>query len=84
MYEDFAADARKLLAVGDLAGLARNAGTMLELSSPDLWIASALRWLRLVLETEPENRAVLGALVESLSSLAAPDWSALLVSGPPS
>ncbi|MBK1719071.1 chemotaxis protein CheA [Thiocystis violacea] len=78
VYDDFVSDARNLLAAGDLAGLARNAGTMLELSSPDLWIASALRWLRLVLETEPENRVVLDALVDSLSSLNAPDWTAVL------
>ncbi len=76
VYDDFATDARNLLAAGELAGLARNAGTMLELSSPDLWIASALRWLRLVLESEPDNRAVLGALVESLNSLTTPDWRA--------
>ncbi len=81
VYEDFAAEARSLLAAGDLAGLSRNAGTMLELSNPDLWIASTLRWLRLALETDAENRALLAALVESLSSLAPPDWSAVAAEG---
>ncbi|MBK1720696.1 chemotaxis protein CheA [Thiocystis violacea] len=74
VYDDFAADARRLLQTGDLEGLARNASTLLELSSPDLWIASALRWLQLVLETEPENKAILDALVDCLGSLAAPQW----------
>ncbi|MBK5966349.1 chemotaxis protein CheA [Thiocystis minor] len=79
VYDDFATDARHLLATGDLVGLARNAGTMLELSNPDLWIASALRWLRLMLEIEPENRAALAVLVESLSRLAAPDWASIQI-----
>lgn len=79
VYDDFIVDAHQLLAAGDLAGLARNASTMLELSSPDLWIASALRWLRLVLDRDPENHVALGALIDSLSTLSAPDWDAIAV-----
>ncbi|MBK5968089.1 MULTISPECIES: chemotaxis protein CheA [Thiorhodovibrio] len=78
VYDDFLSDALELLRAGDLDGLARNAGTMLELSNPDLWIASALRWLRLVLETEPETEpespAVLDALLESLRTFEPPAW----------
>ncbi|NEV64513.1 chemotaxis protein CheA [Thiorhodococcus minor] len=84
VYEDFVADARALLRAGDLAGLVRNVSSMLELSGPDLWIASALRWLQLVLEIGQEEGAVLDALVDCLESLAPPRWEASELAAAPS
>ena len=74
VYEDFVSDALALLQANDLQGLARITQTMLDLSSPDLWLASALRWLLLVLELEPINQPVLQALIDSLTTLTSPDW----------
>jgi two-component system chemotaxis sensor kinase CheA len=74
VYEDFVADALVLLDNGDLAGLERITRSMLELSAPKLWLASALRWLLLVLEMEPTNRLALRILVESLRTLTPPNW----------
>jgi len=74
VYEDFVDDALGFLATNNLAGLTRATKTMLELSSPDLWMSSALRWLLLVLENEPDSQAVLTAIVESLRSLNSPNW----------
>ena len=74
VYEDFVGDALELLETDNFGGLERAALTMLELSSPDLWFSSALRWLLLVLEHDPDNRQVLSDIVESLRSLDQPEW----------
>lgn len=76
VYEDFVVDALDLLAEGDMEGLRRAARTLLELSSPDLWLSSALRWLLLVMELDPENGQALGTLIESLRHLSPPQWTA--------
>jgi two-component system chemotaxis sensor kinase CheA len=75
VYEDFVADSLQLLDAGNLKGLARAAQTMLEISNPDLWISSALRWLLLVMECDPGNRQALVTLITSLRFLKAPQWS---------
>ena len=77
VYEDFISDAWALLQANDLVGLTRIAETLLALSGPDLWIASALRWLLLVLELEPDNHQVLNGLLASMLSLSPCDRSAL-------
>jgi two-component system chemotaxis sensor kinase CheA len=66
VYDDFIAEAHALLANEDIDGLSQLTSTMLELSSPQLWCSSALRWLVLVLELDTNNRAVQNALIESL------------------
>ena len=77
VYEDFVVEALDILRSGDLEGLARAAQTMLDLSNPDLWLSSALRWLLLLIECEPENHAALAAVIESLRHQSAIDWSLL-------
>lgn len=74
VYEDFIADALVLLKSGNLTGLARVAHSMLELSNPELWLSSALRWLLLVLESEPDNAVVPEILLDSLRTLTPPAW----------
>jgi two-component system chemotaxis sensor kinase CheA len=81
VYEDFVADALGLLHSGNLAGLIRAAHSMLELSNPELWISSALRWLLLVAELEPDNRVVPQVILESLRTLTVPAWHELETSG---
>jgi len=66
VYDDFIAQAQTLLAKNDVEALRQLASTMLELSSPQLWCSSALRWLVLVLECDAENHALQQALIESL------------------
>lgn len=75
--EDFIANVLALFDKGDSEGLTRTINTMLELSAPDLWSSSALRWVLRLIEREPENKAAQRALLESLRTLQAPDWSAL-------
>ena len=77
VYDDFVNDALALLQAGDLQRLSRIAETMLELSSPDLWLASALRWLLLILELAPQQVEVLQALLESISTLQPIAWDSL-------
>jgi two-component system, chemotaxis family, sensor kinase CheA len=74
VYESFVAEARSLLEAGELAGLERAIRAQLELSKPQLWFSSALRWLLLVIELDPQNRAALGVLIESLRRLSPPEW----------
>jgi len=77
VYDDFVQDALQHLEAGRFNELRQAAQTMLHLSSPALWLSSALRWLLLLLEQEPQNLPALRLLIESLRSLQAPDWSAL-------
>jgi two-component system chemotaxis sensor kinase CheA len=74
VYEDFVIEALSHLKAGHLDDLAHAARTLIELSSPDLWLSSALRWLLLVMELEPDNRAAFGVLIESLRDLKQPKW----------
>jgi two-component system chemotaxis sensor kinase CheA len=75
VYEDFVCAALAHLERGDLASLARAARSMLELSSPSLWLSSALRWLLLVIECDPGNHSFLRAVIVSLRTFEAPDLS---------
>ena len=77
VYEDFVVQALDTLINSDIEGLQRLAQTMLELSNPDLWLSSGLRWLLLLIEREPGNRAALVAVIESLRSLTPIDWQDL-------
>jgi two-component system, chemotaxis family, sensor kinase CheA len=74
VYDDFVQSTLRLLQDGDLQGVIRAARSMLELCSGELWIASALRWLLLAAELEPDNTATLGAIIASLLSLTPPKW----------
>ena len=72
VYEDFVLAALAHLDGGNLNSLVRAATSMLELSSPDLWLSSALRWLLLMIEQQPENTQDLRSVLESLRSFHAP------------
>lgn len=87
VYGDFVVEALELLNANDLAELEISARTLLDLSSPDLWLSSALRWLLAVLETRPDDFVVLRGLIEALNTLTHPDLSSApdtLPSPPPS
>lgn len=71
---DFIGAALVQLARGDLANLEQAARTQLELSPSGLWVASALRWLLLIMEREPNNHLALRAVIESMGNFAAPVW----------
>ena len=75
VYGDFIDDVLPHLDTGNLVSLKKAAQTMLELSNPDLWLSSALRWLMLLMESEPDNKAAFRLLIESLRTLTPPDWS---------
>ena len=79
VYEDFVGAALTQLARGDLVVLARAARSMLELSSAELWLASALRWLLLLIEQEPANEATLRAVIESLRTFEVPALQAPII-----
>ena len=75
VYEDFVVEALALLEAGRLEDLRHAAQSLIELSSPDLWLSSALRWLLLVMELEPGNVQAFGMLIESLRDLEPPQWA---------
>jgi two-component system chemotaxis sensor kinase CheA len=76
VYSDFVAEALSLLNGRDLEGLAASVETMLELSAPELWLCSALRWLKALIETVPEQTRAMRRLIESLNTLTPPEWTA--------
>jgi two-component system chemotaxis sensor kinase CheA len=71
---DFMREALSLVKTGDLNGLGGAAQGLLQRCDADSWLASALRWLLLVAELEPNNGETLEAIIGSLGTLAAPDW----------
>lgn len=77
VYGDFVAEALALLEADDLVGLQDVVPPLLELSSPELWLSSALRWLLAILESAPERRDVICLLIKSLNTLTPPDWRAI-------
>ncbi|MDD2727918.1 chemotaxis protein CheA [Malikia sp.] len=83
VYEDFVVEALALLDRGDLAGLRRAARSLLEFSSPTLWLSSALRWLLRLLEVVPQQSQALRALIQCVQTLNAPDWLQYLDAAPP-
>jgi two-component system chemotaxis sensor kinase CheA len=77
VYGDFIDDVLPHLETGDIAALKIAAQTMLELSNPELWLSSALRWLILLIDSTPENKTALRKIIESLRTLTPPDWSSV-------
>ncbi|MEI6744596.1 MAG: chemotaxis protein CheA [Methylococcaceae bacterium] len=75
--EDFIINILEFFDGNELETLTNTINTMLELSSPDLWSSSALRWVLHLIETEPDNKPVQRILLESLRTQKTPDWSAL-------
>jgi two-component system, chemotaxis family, sensor kinase CheA len=73
---EFVSNALRLLEAGDLAAIKQATQTMLMQSGDEQWTTSALRWLLLLLDKMPDDRDALRLLIESLGSLAAPDWTA--------
>ncbi len=74
VYEDFVLEALATLERGDLVNLRRITQSLLEFSSPSLWLSSALRWLLLILDQCPERTGLLKGLIESIHTLNVPDW----------
>lgn len=77
-YENFVDKALGLLGANQLEDLVLAASNLIELSSLELWLSSALRWLLLVMELEPENRDAFAKIIESLRRQSPPKWTELL------
>jgi len=76
VYEDFVAEALASLDANDLAGLKDSIEVMLDISAPDLWLSSALRWLKMLLTDTPEEQKAIRLLILSLQTLTGPVWTA--------
>ncbi len=74
IYEDFVSDALGFLARSDLDGLGRSVRSLLDLSSPSLWLSSVLRWMAALLASPTVSAPALRALIESLRTFEAPKW----------
>jgi two-component system, chemotaxis family, sensor kinase CheA len=75
VYDDFVAEALELLQRDDRQQLALAAESMLELSNPELWFSSALRWLLVVLEFADSQSEDLRAIITSLLTLTRPQFA---------
>lgn len=74
VYEDFVCDALGFLDKGFLASLQRAVHSMLELSNPALWTASALRWLNVLLAQQSPDADAIRAVIVALRTMQAPVW----------
>jgi two-component system chemotaxis sensor kinase CheA len=75
--EDFINNVLALFDKGDIDAVTHTINTMLELSSPELWSSSALRWVLRLIEHEPANKIAQRALLVSLRTMESPDWANL-------
>ena len=66
LYEDFKNQALELISAGDTQNLVNRIDTLLALASPELWQSSALRWLKAIIETQPNNVDLQQALIAGL------------------
>ena len=66
MDEEFISRTLSFINDGDLARAAQSIRTILELSGPELWSSSVLRWALLIIELEPSNKPVQCALLNVL------------------
>ncbi|GAB3360067.1 MULTISPECIES: chemotaxis protein CheA [Giesbergeria] len=82
VYEDFVTDALDFVRRHDLAGLERTVRLMLELSNSNLWLASALRWMQILLQSPNPDPHTIETLVVSLREQQAPDWNPILCGVP--
>ncbi len=76
VYDNFVTEAMDLLQRGDRQQLYLTAQSILELSNPELWFSSALRWLLVVLEFADSDTDVLRAILASLLTLKKPEFEA--------
>lgn len=84
VYGDFVAEALGHLDAGDWQGLRQAIDVMAELSAPTLWLSSALRWMRALLDAPAPDAAVLRTLIGALHTLTPPDWAAFDAARQPS
>ncbi|NBC49960.1 MAG: chemotaxis protein CheA [Gammaproteobacteria bacterium] len=63
---DYLHSATEQLQQGDLPSLIQSSHLLQELAAPELRIASAMRWMLLLLETRPDDRALQQALLEHI------------------
>lgn len=61
----------------EIDALIHTINTMLELSSPELWSSSALRWILHLIDAEPDNKPAQRILLDAFRTQTAPDWSIL-------
>ena len=64
--DDFVSRLLEWLNEGDVERASHSIRTMLELSAPELWSSSVLRWTLLIIELEPSNQPVQCALINTL------------------
>ncbi|MDY7579165.1 chemotaxis protein CheA [Herbaspirillum sp. RTI4] len=69
--DEFVSGAISCLDQGDVANLEREARILLAYSPDALWCSSALRWLLLIIECEPDNHHALRAVISSFRAFAA-------------
>ncbi|CAK0766636.1 two-component system, chemotaxis family, sensor kinase CheA [Gammaproteobacteria bacterium] len=75
VYDDFVGGALGYLERRDWQGLGRITSTLLEITNPDLWAASALRWLKRLLATPQPDESALRLLLAAIPERQGPDWS---------
>ncbi|WP_353684296.1 chemotaxis protein CheA [Thermodesulfovibrio sp. 3907-1M] len=72
VYEDFINDAKTYLKEENTIALKNAVTTLLELSSSELYFASALRWILLLIEHLPETKDYIEALIEAIKTMSMP------------
>ena len=79
---EFATHATQSLEHGELDALRASAQSLAELSAPDGWLGSALRWLLLLAGDARGSRAEIAALLQAISARHAPRWPQLGANAP--
>ena len=72
VYEDFVSEAKKYLEENNVQAFRNAVKSLMELSSSELYFASVLRWIELLIEHLPETKNIIEALLQSLETMTPP------------
>ncbi len=72
IYEDFVEEFEKFLKEKNIEALKKSIQTMLDLTSSELFVASCLRWLNVLVDYLPQSEKYILALLKSIKTLEPP------------
>lgn len=75
VYEDFVSEAKNFIQENNITAFKNAVKSLIELSSPELYFSSILRWIEVLIEYLPKTKEIIEVLLQSLESESPPAFS---------